>query len=235
MRRLDKVYEKMKELSRAQVALYGQEIQGVTALDISEALNLERANVSKDLNKLVSEGKAFKINTRPVLFFSTVVIEEKFGLELPTTSFESMVEFKLLFKGRKEVEEQAFRSLVGAAGSLKEAVKKAQAAILYPPNGLTTLITGETGVGKSLFAENMFQYAKKREIIQENAPFIIFNCADFADNQQLLLSHLFGYKKGAFTGADSDSRGLVDAAKDGFLFLDEVHRLSAKGKRCYFI
>ncbi|MBM7709250.1 sigma 54-interacting transcriptional regulator [Enterococcus lemanii] len=234
MRRLDKVYDKMKELSRAQVVLYGKEIQGVTALDISEALNLERANVSKDLNKLVSEGKAFKINTRPVLFFSTVVIEEKFGLELPTTSFESMVEFKLLFKGRKEVEEQAFRSLVGAAGSLKEAVKKAQAAILYPPNGLTTLITGETGVGKSLFAENMFQYAKKREIIQENAPFIIFNCADFADNQQLLLSHLFGYKKGAFTGADSDSRGLVDAAKEGFLFLDEVHRLSAKGQEMLF-
>lgn len=234
MRRLDKVYEKMKELSRTQIALYGKEIQGITALDISDILSLERANVSKDLNKLVSEGKALKINTRPVLFFSTVIIEEKFGLELQTLIFESIEEFRGIFKGQKEVGEFAFQSLVGSAGSLKEAVKKAQAAILYPPNGLTTLITGETGVGKSLFAENMFQYAKKRAIIQEKAPFIIFNCADFADNQQLLLSHLFGYKKGAFTGADSDSRGLVDAAKDGFLFLDEVHRLSAKGQEMLF-
>lgn len=117
---------------------------------------------------------------------------------------------------------------------MREAVKKAQAAILYPVNGLTTLITGETGVGKSLFAEKMYLYALNEGKVPEKAPFITFNCADFADNQQLLLSHLFGHKKGSFTGAAEDTKGLVEAANNGFLFLDEVHRLSAKGQEMLF-
>ncbi|MCJ0576921.1 sigma 54-interacting transcriptional regulator, partial [Enterococcus cecorum] len=122
----------------------------------------------------------------------------------------------------------------GSDISLKDSINKAKAALFYPGNGLPILITGKTGVGKTYFVEKMYEYALKKEVISENAPFITFNCADYADNQQLLLSQLFGYKKGSFTGAESDKDGIVQAADNGFLFLDEVHRLSSKGQEMLF-
>lgn len=77
------------------------------------------------------------------------------------------------------------------------------------------LITGETGTGKELFART----------IHENSPraagnFVIVDCASLTET--LLESTLFGHKKGAFTGADSDRTGLVKVADGGTLFLDEV-------------
>lgn len=63
---------------------------------------------------------------------------------------------------------------------------------------------------------------------------MVFNCAEYADNPQLLLSHLFGYKKGAFTGALKDKPGLVEQANGGILFLDEIHCLSSTGQEMFF-
>lgn len=127
-----------------------------------------------------------------------------------------------------------FNSLIGYDGSLVKNIKQGQAAILYPPLGLPTLIVGESGTGKTLFAESMYKFAIKEKIIVQDAPFILFNCADYSDNPQLLVSMLFGYKKGSFTGADKDTPGLVEAANNGFLFLDEVHRLPPKGQEMLF-
>ncbi len=127
-----------------------------------------------------------------------------------------------------------FDSLIGSNGSLKNSIEQAKSAILYPPKGLTTLIVGESGVGKSKFSECMYEFAKKKKIIKENASFVVFNCADYSDNPQLLLSLLFGHKKGAFTGADTDSSGLVEEANGGVLFLDEIHRLPPKGQEILF-
>lgn len=47
---------------------------------------------------------------------------------------------------------------------------------------------------------------------------IVFNCADYANNPELLMSHLFGYAKGAFTGADEEKMGIIDQADGGMLF-----------------
>ena len=79
--------------------------------------------------------------------------------------------------------------------SLKIAIEKAKASILYPPNGMHTLLLGETGVGKSMFASLMHEYAIEVEQLPKDAPFIVFNCADYANNPQLLLGQLFGIKK----------------------------------------
>lgn len=117
---------------------------------------------------------------------------------------------------------------------MKNSIEQAKSAILYPPRGLTTLIVGESGVGKSKFSECMYEFAKKKKVIKENASFVVFNCADYGDNPQLLLSLLFGHKKGAFTGADSDASGLVEEANGGVLFLDEIHRLPPKGQEILF-
>lgn len=137
-------------------------------------------------------------------------------------------------KQMKNKEYKAFNNIIGSESSLKPFIQQAKAAMLYPPHGLHTLILGATGVGKSELANSMYEFAKEAGIISNKAPFIIFNCADYADNPQLLMAQLFGYVKGAFTGADSDKEGLVEKANKSLLFLDEVHRLPPEGQELLF-
>lgn len=128
----------------------------------------------------------------------------------------------------------SFNNIIGSDGSLKPYIKQAKAAMLYPPHGLHTLILGPTGVGKSELAESMFNFAKEVNMLSNKSSLVTFNCADYADNPQLLMSQLFGYVKGTFTGADEDKAGLVEKANGGILFLDEIHRLPPKGQELLF-
>ncbi len=82
------------------------------------------------------------------------------------------------------------------------------------------LITGETGTGKELFARALYLLSRRN-----GQPFLSINCAQYHDGGQLVASELFGHRKGAFTGADSDHAGLFEAAHRGVLFLDEVAEL----------
>ena len=128
----------------------------------------------------------------------------------------------------------AFSAFVGFDGSMKTQITRAQAAVLYPPRGLHCLIYGPSGVGKSFLAELMHEYACGTENFGKDAPYFEFNCADYADNPQLLLAQLFGYSKGAFTGASDNKKGVVELCNGGILFLDEVHRLPPEGQEILF-
>lgn len=128
----------------------------------------------------------------------------------------------------------AFKSFIGSDGSLKPQIYQAKAAVLYPPHGLHTLIIGPTGIGKTSLAEAMYSFAIESKRLDPNAPFVVFNCADYSENPQLLLSQLFGHTKGAFTGASTAKEGLVNKANGGILFLDEVHRLPSEGQELLF-
>ncbi|MDX8408968.1 MAG: sigma-54 dependent transcriptional regulator [Mariprofundales bacterium] len=79
----------------------------------------------------------------------------------------------------------------------------------------TVLITGESGTGKELSARVVHQASARKE-----APFVPVNCAAIPEG--LFESELFGYSKGAFTGAESDRQGLIESAHGGTLFLDEI-------------
>lgn len=130
---------------------------------------------------------------------------------------------------------EAFAGIIGAQRSLSIQVEQAKAAVMYPPIGLHTLIVGETGVGKSVLAEAMYKFALfSKQLEAKEMPFVELNCADYAENPQLLNAQLFGYQRGAFTGADEDREGLISHANGGILFLDEVHRMPPDGQEMLF-
>jgi len=85
--------------------------------------------------------------------------------------------------------------------------------------GLNTVIYGESGVGKEVVAQNLYQKSSRN-----GKPFIRVNCAALPDG--LLESELFGYEKGAFTGADKRTRGKFELASKGVLMLDEIGDMS---------
>lgn len=247
--RKNKIYQKLKELTISLQFKDGINKIGFEAEYIGRLAGIDRANTSRELNKLVKEEKVIKIKGKPVLYLDRKSLEEKWGCRIENSVFGSCEEFISLLKESKlfcrNGESQkntssniflntALDNMIGAHESLKEQIEKAKAAILYPPNGLHTLIIGPTGAGKTTFAEAMYKSAIQLGIFPDDAPFVIFNCADYADNPQLLLSQLFGYVKGAFTGAVAEKKGIIDEADGGVLFLDEVHRLPAEGQEMLF-
>lgn len=193
------------------LGLLEKENRKMDAGEIASILAIDRSNISRYLNELYKENMVKKIEGRPVLF----------------TLIENDVE-------KNQGLSPSFENLVGNGASLKVSIQQAKAAILYPPSGLHTIIFGETGTGKSLFAECMFNFAIESEILVKNAPFITFNCADYAQNPQLLFAQIFGVKKGAYTDAVEDRQGLIAKSDQGILFLDEIHRLPPEGQEMLF-
>ena len=134
---------------------------------------------------------------------------------------------------QKEV--SVFSKFIGYNGSMEQVIEKCKAAVNYPVNGLTMIICGASGVGKSYLASLIHQYAVESGAVEKNAPFVVLNCADYANNSELLSSVLFGHVKGAFTGANEEKQGLLAEADGGYLFLDEVHNLSAENQEKLFL
>ena len=107
--------------------------------------------------------------------------------------------------------------IIGNSRPIKK-VRQLIEKISYDPH-ITIMIYGESGTGKELVARSIHRSGNRK-----NNPFVAVNCAAIPD--ELMESEFFGYKKGAFTGADRDKIGLFKAANSGILFLDEVSEMS---------
>jgi len=197
--------------------------RGVSASAIADRLGILRNNCCADLNDLVREGVVMKVRGRPTLYCP----------ECPS-ELASGTKQVLPHKTDTASAKDPLRSLIGSERSLKEAVERAMMAMRYPPSGMHVLLLGETGVGKSTFAKAMHRCAVQEGTMASQAPFIPFNCAEYASNPEILLDHLFGHAKGAYTGAEKDKPGLIELAHGGMLFLDEVHRLPPHGQEMLF-
>jgi DNA-binding NtrC family response regulator len=110
----------------------------------------------------------------------------------------------------------SFDNVIGKSSAMQMVHEKMAAAC---GNRATVLITGESGTGKELVARGIHYNTFKQD-----APFVAVNCG--ALPKDLIESELFGYKKGAFTGAIADSEGLFCAANGGTIFLDEIMEMS---------
>jgi two-component system response regulator AtoC len=106
----------------------------------------------------------------------------------------------------------------GIVGESEAVVKLREATKTVAPTQTTVLITGETGTGKELIAQ-----AIHKNSLRKDHPFIKINCAAIPEN--LMESELFGYEKGAFTGAVYKKPGRFELANKGTLFLDEIGEL----------
>ncbi len=108
-----------------------------------------------------------------------------------------------------------FGNIIGASKALKEVLERVEKLAV---RDTSVLITGESGTGKELIAQAIHYNSPRKE-----KKFVAINCG--ALPASLLESELFGYKKGAFTGAAENRRGLLETADGGTLFLDEVGNL----------
>ena len=104
--------------------------------------------------------------------------------------------------------------IIGSSPAIRQALEAAETAA---PSRSAVLISGATGVGKELFAQHIHRLSGRE------GPFCAINCATLGG--ELLRAELFGFVKGAFTGADRDRPGLFRQARGGTLFLDEIGEL----------
>ena len=152
----------------------------------------------------------FPINYYELKIVLTRAIEKR-SLELEGRRVVQQVENKAVFFG-----------LVGASPAMQ---KIYQAVEAVAATGASVVIRGESGVGKELVAQAIVQCSDRA-----GQPYVCLNCSALPES--LMESELFGYEKGAFTGADAAKPGLIEVAHSGTLFLDEIttlhHSLQSK-------
>ena len=167
------------------------------------------ASTSSDLQLQASQAGADEFFVAPV----------DFG-QLRKVLLGTIEKRALQFEGRwllQQVENKsAFCGLIGGSEAMRKVYKAIEAVA---DSNASVVIRGESGVGKELVAQAIVQCGERHD-----QPFICLNCS--AIPETLIESELFGYEKGAFTGADSSKPGMIELAHTGTLFMDEITTLN---------
>ena len=188
------VKEQIYELIQKESALHFP--KGISTSDIANLLSMQRTNVSAILNELVKENKLTKTLTRPVLY-------------LPNNESDEVSA------------EKVFDLVVGAKGSLRNAIALTKAAILYPEVHKKILLRNEFGCGTSYFAQLIYAYGQQSGVIKPNGKFIKCNARHYSKNIDQLNSVIFG---------NETTESLFEQAKDGLLFIDNYDQLDGTQK-----
>lgn len=224
----EQIYEELK-VNTAEWKKRG--IEWFSAGEISNRFGISRTIVSQYLNEMIREKRLVKTENRPVAFLNREILEQMY----PGRQIKEVIKKEDLKDGELGEKKNCFDKVIGADGSISYMVDQCKAAVVYPPNGLPVLLTGPTGCGKSYMVKVLYEYLKQEKLIPADAKLVTLNCSEYANNPELLTANLFGYKKGAFTGAYEDTTGLIQEADQGVLFLDEIHSLPDKCQEKLFV
>ncbi len=115
--------------------------------------------------------------------------------------------------------------VMGTSSKINSVLKKID---LVAPTNMSVIIQGASGTGKEVISKLIYQKSSRKD-----KPFIPIDCGAIPEN--LIESELFGFEKGAFTGADKAKKGKIELAKKGTLFLDEITNLSEPLKQNFFV
>ncbi len=148
-------------------------------------------------------------------------ITKPFDLDALVLRLEKALERSRLIRENRRLqqevcEDSSFQNMVGKSSSMQRVYETIQ---MVAKTDLTVLITGESGTGKDLSARAIHALSSRN-----SGPFVAVNCPTVPEN--ILESELFGYKKGAFTHATRDKKGLFQEAHHGTIFLDEIGDIS---------
>jgi len=142
-------------------------------------------------------------------------VEELKLIVRKTLEKQELIDENRAFK-RAQRERGSVRNIIGTSAKMQAIFRMIETVAEVQS---TILITGESGTGKELVARAIHDLSPRAE-----KPFISINCGAFTET--LLESELFGYVKGAFTGANTNRKGLFEAANKGTIFLDEIGEMS---------
>jgi len=195
-------FTQLKFLSKAE-DLFGE-------LKLNYFLGSTYLKLATHLYQQQEEGKALLFLQEAEKIFK----EASYGTDLKACLFlKNQIERKISQdKTKKAIQTYTFENIVTKNHKLKEILDIVKQ---FKDTDLSILIEGETGVGKDLLAQ-IIHYQSKRG----NHKFVAVNCA--AIPETLLENQLFGYQKGAYTGADKDKPGLIELADGGTFYLDEI-------------
>lgn len=148
---------------------------------------------------------------RVLYSINKILLEDKeFSLMISFDEIQDIINIAKTYENKGQI---YFSNIIGNSKAILEAINKSKIAA---STDSTILIQGDSGTGKELFAKSIHNESMRKE-----GPFIAINCASIPEN--LIESELFGYEKGAFTGANtSGKKGLIELANNGTLFLDEI-------------
>jgi len=142
--------------------------------------------------------------------------DDKMPLVVARAYERAMLNSKINYLEQRIESKYSFSRIIGKSKKISEVIELAKKVA---PTDTTVLILGETGTGKELFAQAIHNASKRR-----GKKFVAINCS--AIPRDLQESELFGYKKGAFTGAIADKKGLFEESNGGTIFLDEIGDMS---------
>jgi PAS domain S-box-containing protein len=224
--RVNSAYERISGLSRE--SLIGKSMQTLVSegvFDCSVTLEVLKQRRQVNLLQHVQGGKQIMVTGTPIFSDSgeiaLIVTNVRDITEL--NQLRSELESSRLLSSRyyqsileHEGLGQMLRDMVVKSKSMLQVVHR---AVKVAGSDISVLLSGESGTGKSMLAQAIHQMSPRRD-----RPFIKINCG--AIPESLIESELFGYEKGAFTGALHEGKaGLIEAAQGGTLFLDEIGEL----------